>query len=771
VGGSDMVRDAAADLLDLAIAVPNDAAMPLDAAAPVDGAVPICNPPVGVTQGACHGCAWRQGRVFCWGANTFGALGNGTTTSSTVAVPVSDLTDVVQVSTGCGNEAIEGHSCALTGGGEVWCWGSNAAGQLGDQTFTDSSVPVRVRGLPKITGISLGVAHTMAVAADGRVFCWGDDSDAQCGCTGGNCAAPSAVAGVTDAVEVSAGYWHTCVRRAGGTLLCWGRNAYGEVGNRTTNGQITPTSVLGISNAVQIAAGPIHTCARLSDGTAWCWGGGMYGEIGNGMSPTSQLTPAQVSLSFSAAELSTTVTDCARDSAGNVACWGPNVPMGSATPVAVGISDAIGLGGMCAARPSGRVSCWGFNGRGELGDGTMIDRSAPVDVQMLAWPAPSCVGPDMALPDLASRPADLAVANPDLAPSNADMAGAPGAPTSIVAVAQPGGAIALSWSAPGGSVTGYAIDSWPPTVPGMSATTSFTTGALTIGETYLFSIRALAVSGYGPAAYSAPVVAGDVPGPPGDVYAIATASHGTAYWTPANDNAYPVLSYKVVANPGGASVVTSGSATSGSVVVAAGTKYTLSVIATNALGDGPAAVSNAFTGICYANIYQLYAVDTCSVQYGTPPMTVAETTMEATRDPRTNNVDLRGWAKFSLASLKPWSRIDGVGLYLNAQQVNGGTAAPMIEVWYSQDDGWSSASIPTAVDIDPTTLVAGPYDAGSVGWQQFDPDVTLHDFSADIADGYLTLGIRNATADYSYNLYAGVGDPTTTPYVFLSVCE
>ena len=368
----------------------NDLAVSSDFASDgADGSVAL---PTGVSQGACHGCAWHLGQAFCWGANNHGALGDGTTTSRAVAMPVVGLSNVVQMAVGCGNPTVGGHSCALTIDGQVWCWGSNAAGQLGDQSGMDQLTPVKVTTLPTVVEIALGAFQSCARAQDGRVFCWGRNDVSQLGDgTLMNRPAPVQTGSLSDAVEIAQGAFHGCARRASGALVCWGLNNEGEIGDGTTTRAPVPTAVMNIGDAVQIVCGTATTCARRADGSAWCWGDGQGGGLGNGTTPTQQTTPVQVSLSFSPVELGRTLAQCARDASGSVSCWGPRVDTSGNTVIVstpqpmVPLADATSLGGNCATRASGGVACWSVNGYGQVGDGTMTGRASPTSVQGLTW--------------------------------------------------------------------------------------------------------------------------------------------------------------------------------------------------------------------------------------------------------------------------------------------------------------------------------------------------------------------------------------------------
>ena len=109
----------------------------------------------------------RSGEVMCWGANSQGQIGDGTTTDRPWPVYVSGLTNVTEVSVGTG------HACAREADGTVWCWGNNAAGQLGNGTTTSSLVPVNAGGISGITDVEVGLGHTCAIDTAGLVYCWG----------------------------------------------------------------------------------------------------------------------------------------------------------------------------------------------------------------------------------------------------------------------------------------------------------------------------------------------------------------------------------------------------------------------------------------------------------------------------------------------------------------------------------------------------------------------------------------------------------------------
>jgi alpha-tubulin suppressor-like RCC1 family protein len=234
-----------------------------------------------IVSGERHTCALLSGgTVECWGWNSYGQLGNGTTTNSTTPVQVSGITNATQVSAGGGGGY---HTCALLSGGAVECWGRNLYGQLGNGTTSKSSIPVQVSGITNATQVSTGEGHTCAAVSGGTTRCWGNNLRGQLGNgTTSNSSTPVQVSGITNATQVSLGGGHTCALLSGGTVECWGYNSYGSLGNGTTTNSSTPVQVSGITNATQVSAGYSYNCALLADSTIKCWGLNSDGQLGDG---------------------------------------------------------------------------------------------------------------------------------------------------------------------------------------------------------------------------------------------------------------------------------------------------------------------------------------------------------------------------------------------------------------------------------------------------------------------------------------------------------
>jgi WD40 repeat protein len=279
----------------------------------------IGNPRVSAKAG--HTCAvLSNGTVKCWGINSYGQLGNGTTTSSSIPVPVSGITTARAVTTG------QLHSCAILSNGTVQCWGYNAIGQLGNGTTTNSLTPVAVSGITTATAVTSGTYFTCAQLLDGTVRCWGQNISGQLGNgTTTNSSSPVIVSGITTATTVASGDGHTCARLSNGAVQCWGNNAAGQLGNGTTTSSLTPVTVSGITTATDVAGGEYaHSCARLSDGTVMCWGNNLFGQLGNGLT-TNSSTPVTVSGITTATDVTAGLyRTCAPLTDESVKCWGVN---------------------------------------------------------------------------------------------------------------------------------------------------------------------------------------------------------------------------------------------------------------------------------------------------------------------------------------------------------------------------------------------------------------------------------------------------------------
>jgi alpha-tubulin suppressor-like RCC1 family protein len=362
-----------------------------------------------IAAGNAHACMIRAGQAYCWGANANGQLGNGSTINSTVPVPVytggvlSGKT-LIQIVAGFS------HTCALDSSGTAYCWGLNSSGQLGNNSVTQSLVPVAVTTSGVLSGktltqITAGNSHTCALDSSGTAYCWGANGNGQLGNnTTTKSLVPVAVntSGVlsgTILTQVTGGYSHTCALDSTGAAYCWGANGNGQLGNSSTTQSLVPVAVttsgvLSGKTLTQISADEngMYTCALDTAGAAYCWGAASFGQLGNGgVSSTPGVPVAVVTSGVLAGKTLIQIatgsgSTCAVASTGTAYCWGQGTngelgngsAVNSNVPVAVTMSGvlagktltqvSLGTNFACAVDSAGAAYCWGLNTSGQVGN-------------------------------------------------------------------------------------------------------------------------------------------------------------------------------------------------------------------------------------------------------------------------------------------------------------------------------------------------------------------------------------------------------------------
>jgi prepilin-type N-terminal cleavage/methylation domain-containing protein len=368
-----------------------------------------------VSAGLNNGCAISLGKIYCWGNNAQGQLGNGTASGTVSTKPVAvDMSGALSGKTVTAIASGYAHNCALASGA-IYCWGYNAAGQLGDGSNTQRNSPVQVNtsGVlngKTITSISAGRNVTCAVASN-QAYCWGENQYGQLGNNSAPTASNVPVAVSTAGVlsggivsQIDVGIEHVCAI-AGGEAYCWGANYDGRLGNGGNTQMNVPvrvnTGLLSGKTVTQIDAGHYNTCATAS-GLAYCWGENDYGQLGNNTMPTDSNVPVAVSTAGvlsgkTVSSVSFNTQDGCALANGQAYCWGRNSSGSNgnggystnAVPVAVNTSGVLngktitklvsGANFNCAlATPS--VYCWGSNAQGNLGDNSTTTRPVPVKV-------------------------------------------------------------------------------------------------------------------------------------------------------------------------------------------------------------------------------------------------------------------------------------------------------------------------------------------------------------------------------------------------------
>lgn len=270
---------------------------------------------------ACARLASKE--IDCWGNNDFGALGDGTKTDRSTPKPIAvNVPDAVEI------RAFTWNACARTKSGEVYCWGRNDWGQLGNGTFEHSTVPVRVEGISDAVRIAGGQTNTCVLHATGAVSCWGGNRNHL---FGGDSSVdvnrPTRLATFDDAVDVTVGYSSVCVLRANHTVQCMGSNRAGQLG-AVTSGQDSsvPVIVTGRTDVRSVVSAAYFVCALDSRGVASCWGDNTDGGLGAKISNDMSYVPWDVVADWPFTRLMAGggSTMCALETGGRFVCWGSN---------------------------------------------------------------------------------------------------------------------------------------------------------------------------------------------------------------------------------------------------------------------------------------------------------------------------------------------------------------------------------------------------------------------------------------------------------------
>lgn len=347
-----------------------------------------------VSTGGVHTCGITiAATVYCWGNNTNYELGLGPTSGpdgcggtgplywcSTKPAPVASTLAFEMLSLG------SGFSCGLATSQWLNCWGLDSQGQLGNGSTNSQQAPGLIVGsTASFTAVSAGAAHACGLTSTKALYCWGANSQGQLGNgTTTTSSGPVAVAGGYNWVAVSTGDYHTCGVTVGGAAVCWGFGPYGELGNGSAGSVATPTAVASSATFATVSAGTEYSCGLTTSGAAYCWGRNDFGMLGD--STTFQrFAPVAVvgGLAFTSIGTAANHT-CGLVSGGAMYCWGYGFGTGP-TPAGGGLTFAtlsLSVGGLhtCGISTTGITYCWGDNSVGQLGTGTTTSSATPVKV-------------------------------------------------------------------------------------------------------------------------------------------------------------------------------------------------------------------------------------------------------------------------------------------------------------------------------------------------------------------------------------------------------
>jgi len=332
--------------------------------------------------------------LFTWGHNAYGQLGDvATANKSSPVQTVAGGTNWKQMANGFG------HTACIKTDGRLWTWGWNFRGQLGDNTTAGKSSPVQtVAAGTNWKLVSGGQFHTACIKTDGTLWTWGDNSQGQLGDnTIANKSSPvQTVAGGTNWKLVASGNYHTAAIKTDGTLWTWGLNTDGQLGDNTIANKSSPVqTVSGGTNWKLVAAGSYHTACIKTDGTLWLWGRNTYGQLGDGSSIVHRSSPIQTVAGGTSWKLVAggRYHTAAIKTDGTLWTWGHNsqgqlgdgsslVHRSSPIQTVSGGTNwkLVAAGGYhtAAIKTDGTLWLWGHNTNGQLGDNARVHRSSPI---------------------------------------------------------------------------------------------------------------------------------------------------------------------------------------------------------------------------------------------------------------------------------------------------------------------------------------------------------------------------------------------------------
>jgi alpha-tubulin suppressor-like RCC1 family protein len=300
---------------------------------------------VGIRAGT-GSTATTGGTLWSWGLNTNGQLGQGDQTNRSTPTQIGKETTWVSVSAG------KNHVLALKADGTLWAWGRNSEGQLGDTTVLARSAPVKVGGTDKTntatwTAFSAGGTHSLGIQKDGTLWTWGDNTSGQLGnaTTSTTPVSTPAKIGTATYNSVSAGANHSMAIATNNTLWGWGANGSGQLGNNAGTGTVSaPRQISTDADWTIVSAGGLHTLAIRNGGTLWAWGANADGQLGDGSGGDDVVSPVQV---------------------GSDRTW---------------VSVSAGASHSAALKADNTLWTWGLNADGQLGNGRTVTSPIPVNI-------------------------------------------------------------------------------------------------------------------------------------------------------------------------------------------------------------------------------------------------------------------------------------------------------------------------------------------------------------------------------------------------------
>jgi alpha-tubulin suppressor-like RCC1 family protein len=316
-----------------------------------------------------------DGRVWAWGENPKGQLGDGTLTLRTRPTRIQDLSGIETVAAGAG------HSLAKGGEGKVWRWGQIGSGTL-------RKTPEEIPGVDDAAAIAAGNAHSLILHQSGAVSFWGVAGANQ------ETDTPTVVPGLPRIASIAAGGAHSLALDDNGDVWAWGNNEEFQLGREDGTVRLTPAKVLGLPRIKVIAAGFTHSLALGVDNTIWTWGANSHGQLGDGSKGGKRALPKQIAAEGNIVELAAgTFHSLARNATNDVMVWGRNSAgqlgnndvqlLDQLSPMVIRLTNAkfiaAGHSHSMAVLNNGCLMAWGSNRDGRLGiDPEWVKEIAPL---------------------------------------------------------------------------------------------------------------------------------------------------------------------------------------------------------------------------------------------------------------------------------------------------------------------------------------------------------------------------------------------------------
>ena len=360
----------------------------------------------------------NTGKVYAWGINTNGQLGNGNNTQKTTPTLVNTgaIVNKVIVSIACGAY----HAIAIDNTGSLYGWGYNGSGQLGDGTNVDKNTPILINtgaiANKVIVSIACGYYYTIALDNTGKLYAWGYNFLGQLGDGTSGAGVDKNVPILINTgaiankviVSIAAGYNHTAAIDNTGNVYTWGTNGSGQLGNGNTTQQNTPILInnSAILNKVilSIVCARDHTIALDNTGKVYAWGANGSGQLGTG-NTTLQKNPVLINTGAIANKVIAYIVcgsnhTVVLDNTGNLYAWGANgggqlgdgtfgTGSDKYTPILINTGDiannviayiACGFNHTIVIDNIGKLYAWGINSSGQLGDSTVTQRNTPLSI-------------------------------------------------------------------------------------------------------------------------------------------------------------------------------------------------------------------------------------------------------------------------------------------------------------------------------------------------------------------------------------------------------